>query len=123
VIAVMNGALREVVLTPALGTQWGHVVSTLLLAALILVLAAISGHWIGFQNDSEAVRVGLLWTVLVLAFEFLAGHFLFGRSWEYLLADYNVSAGRVWVLVPIVTLFAPLLSERLMKRRAEPSAH
>lgn len=122
VVAVMNGALREAVLTPVFGAPGAHVLSTLLLSALVLLLAAASIGWIGPRNDAEAFRVGALWTGLVLAFEFLAGHFLFGRSWEYLLGDYNVSAGRIWVLVPIVTLVAPLVAERLRKRRAEPSA-
>jgi hypothetical protein len=121
VVAVMNGALREAVLTRVLGARWAHVLSTLLLSALVAALAAASTGWIGARNDSEAVRVGLFWTGLVLAFEFLAGHFLFGRSWEYLLADYDVSAGRIWVLVPMVTLFAPLVAGRLRRRRADAS--
>jgi hypothetical protein len=121
VVAVMNGALREAVLTPVFGSPSAHVLSTLLLSAFILGLTAASAGWIGVRNDSEAVRVGVLWTGLVLAFEFLAGHILFGRSWESLLADYNLSAGRIWVLLPMVTLFAPLIAERLRKRRAQAS--
>ena len=64
------------------GAPWAHVLSTLLLSALVLLLAAASVGWIGPRNDAEAFRVGALWTGLVLAFEFLAGHFLFSRSWE-----------------------------------------
>jgi hypothetical protein len=41
-------------------------------------------------------------------FELLAGHYVFGNSWEKLLADYNLFRGRIWVLVLIVILFAPL---------------
>jgi hypothetical protein len=36
-------------------------------------------------------------------------------------ADYDVFAGRIWVLVPIVTLFAPLVAARLRRRRADAS--
>src|SRR5262245_27939426 len=85
VAAVLNGAFREAVLTAVLGAPWAHVVSTLLLSVLVLLVATASAAWIGLRNDSEAIRVGALWTGLVLAFEFLAGHFLFGRSWAYLL--------------------------------------
>jgi hypothetical protein len=120
-VAVMNGALREVVLTPVFGAPWAHVLSTLLLSSLVLGLAAASAGWIGARNDAEAVRVGVLWTGLVLAFEFLAGHFLFGRSWASLLADYDVAAGRIWVLVPIVTLFAPIVALRMRKGCADAS--
>lgn len=53
---------------------------------------------------------GALLAVAVAAFEFLAGHYLFGRSWPLLLADYNVLAGRIWPLVLIVTLVAPWIA-------------
>jgi hypothetical protein len=41
-------------------------------------------------------------------FELLAGHYVFGNSWEKLLADYNLFRGRIWALVLIIILFAPL---------------
>ena len=112
-LAVMNGAFRESVLSPLLGASWGHVTSTALLLVLVMLLAFLSVGWIGVRRDSEAIRVGILWTALVLAFEFFAGHFLFSRSWPDLLADYDILAGRIWVMVPILTLIAPLLAERL----------
>ena len=37
--------------------------------------------------------VGIAWVALTVAFEFLAGHYVFGNSWEKLLADYNVLRG------------------------------
>lgn len=112
-LAVMNGAFREGVLNRALGPQVGHVASTALLATMILLLAWLSTGWIEVRTERDAWVVGVLWAALVLAFEFLAGHFLFGRSWGYLLADYNVLRGRVWICIPIVTLMAPLWAHRL----------
>ena len=113
-LAVMNGAFREAFLNRAFGVQAAHVAGTVLLAVLVVILALLSRGWIGARNERDAFLVGVLWTVLVLAFEFLAGHFLFGRSWQYLLADYDLLAGRVWVAVPIVPLFAPLCIAQLM---------
>lgn len=51
--------------------------------------------------------------ILTLGFEFLAGHYLFGSSWEKLLADYNVARGRIWLLIPIVTLLAPVWAQSM----------
>ena len=51
-----------------------------------------------------------IWLVLTLGFEFIAGHYAFGHSWERLLADYDVCSGRVWLFVPIATLLAPRLA-------------
>ena len=45
---------------------------------------------------------------LTVAFEFLAGHYVFGNSWERLIADYDVFRGRIWILVLLMNLLAPL---------------
>ena len=116
-LAVMNGAVRDTVLTPAFGAQAAHIVSTAILAIVIVVVAFLSRDWIGARHDREAFRVGLRWTVLVLGFAFLAGHFPFGRSWPYVLADYDLLAGRIWIAVPLVTLLAPLCVARLAATR------
>lgn len=76
---------------------------------LILLAAWLTLDWIGPDSWRDAGRIGVTWIVLTLAFEFLAGHYLFGTSWEKLLADYNVFRGRIWPLVPLTTLAAPLL--------------
>jgi hypothetical protein len=107
VVAVANGAAREFLLVPRLGAQTGHVVSTLVLCAAILVVALLTIRWIAPRGRRGALWVGGAWLALTLGFEFLAGHYLFGNSWEKLLADYNLLRGRVWILVLIATLFAP----------------
>jgi len=106
-LAVANGALRDLLISPRLGPRAGHVISTLILCAAIAVFALVSIPWIAPPDRSAALRVGVLWLALTVAFEFLAGHWLFGTPWEDLLADYNVAAGRVWMLVLVATLLAP----------------
>jgi hypothetical protein len=44
-----------------------------------------------------------------VAFELLGGHYLFNRPWAVLLADFNLAAGRLWVLVLAATLLTPVL--------------
>jgi len=107
VIAVANGALREYLLAPRLGGQAGHVVSVVVLCAAIFVVALLTIRWIGPRGRRDAVLIGATWLALTLVFEFLAGHYLFGNSWEKLFADYNLLRGRVWILVLLVSLFAP----------------
>lgn len=108
-LAILNGTAREAWLTPRLGSQAGHVISTLILCAVILLVARLTIGWIGADRRTGAVLVGALWLVLTLAFEFLAGHYLFGAPWERILADYNLLQGRVWPLVPLTSFFAPVL--------------
>ena len=111
-LAIINGGLREAVFVPWLGHAPAHVASSLLLSALVLVVAGWLIRWIGPRSRGRAVAVGALWLVLTVGFEFLAGHYLFGQPWERLFADYNVFQGRVWVLVLIATFAAPVLAFR-----------
>lgn len=113
VIASANGAFWEAVLKPRLGELAGRIISTVMLCALILLIAVLAIGWIGPADGRQAFIVGLVWLGLTLAFEFLAGHYLFGDPWEKLLADYNILRGRLWVLVPITTLLAPWLAARI----------
>jgi hypothetical protein len=108
--AVLNGGVREKWIIPRVGQAQGHLISTLMLAMLVLLIAWLTARWLNPRTPSDAFAVGLLWLGLTLAFEFLAGHYLFHRSWSSLRAEYDVSKGRIWVLVPIVTSFAPLLA-------------
>jgi hypothetical protein len=107
VIASINGVAREAVLIPRIGDVAGRAVSTLALSAFIIILTWISIAWIGPRSTPQAWRVGVIWVVLTLAFEFLAGHNLLQHPWSRLLADYNVLRGRIWILALVTTLVSP----------------
>jgi apolipoprotein N-acyltransferase len=57
--------------------------------------------------------VGLAWLALTVAFEFGFGHYAAGHSWSELLADYDPTSGRVWILIPLWVALAPYLFYRL----------
>ena len=107
VLAIANGVFRNSIVTPKLGEQAGHVVSTIILCLIILLVTFLTIRWIGPSTNRSALLIGVFWVFLTVCFEFVAGHYAFGHSWEKLLADYDVSRGRVWLLVPITTLVAP----------------
>lgn len=108
--AMANGAFREAVLTPRMGRGVAHAVSTVMLSLLILLIGWMSTPWIAPATLQDAWMIGALWVGLTIAFEFLAGHFVFGRPWNELLADYNLLAGRIWLMVLVVTLMTPVVA-------------
>jgi len=110
IIAILNGGFREGALVGKMGRGLAQAVSTVMLSVLILALGWISVPWIGPQTLQEAWTIGVIWVLLTLAFEFLGGHFLFGMPWQELLADYNLFAGRIWLMVLIVTLMTPVIA-------------
>jgi len=97
-------------LVPRAGRGLGNAVSTVILSALIVAAGWISIPWIGPRSLQDAWTIGVVWVTLTLAFEFLAGHFVFGKPWAELLADYNLMAGRIWIMVLIVTLMTPIVA-------------
>jgi hypothetical protein len=107
-IAFANGALREIVLIPRLGEYPGHVISTTALTTCVILVAWWTVGWIGVASPAQAIAIGAAWVLCTLAFEFGAGHYIFGNPFERLLADYDLRGGRIWVLVLVATFFAPL---------------
>lgn len=115
VLANINGAVRQAWLIPRLGEPVGRVVSTLALSGIVVLLTWLTIRWMGPASTGDAMRIGVLWLGLTLAFEFLVGHYLFRQPWTALLEDYDITRGRIWVLVLLVVLFAPLLSGRAQR--------
>jgi len=112
VVAVVNGGIREAWIIPATGELAGHAISTVMLCAAILAFTWLVRGWMRPASRKQALQIGALWLALTLAFEFLAGHYLFGTPWQRLLADYNVFRGRIWVLVLMTTALAPTVGLR-----------
>jgi hypothetical protein len=121
-VGVTNGMIRGALLVPMLGDQPAHVLSTFILCVLVFVVAFIFIRWIGPSTAQKALMIGLLWAALTVLFEFVAGHYAFGNSWEKLLADYNIWQGRIWLLVPIVLCLAPLWTFRVRRMKTSHRA-
>lgn len=116
VLAILNATVREAVIAPIVGDYWGHVIST------ITFLSGLSGvtylYFTRYTEHSveELAAIGVIWPVMTVLFEFGFGHYVMDNTWETLLADYNVLAGRVWSLVPIAMAVTPLLFGWYLKR-------
>ena len=110
VVAFANGALREVALVPRVGDAAGRAISSVTLAVAIVAATWFTIGWIRPRSTADAWAIGIVWLCLTLGFEFLAGHYLFGNSWSQLWAEYNVLRGRLWILVPVATLLAPVMT-------------
>ena len=111
-VASVNGGVREALLVPMTGPGAARAVSTLLLCAVVFLLTYLTITWIDPRSSRDAWIIGGFWVALTLAFEFLAGHYLFGSPWSELLAEYNVFRGRIWILAVITIFVAPPVCAR-----------
>lgn len=115
-IAIVNGALREIYYTSHVGELAAHQLSTVSGIFLFGVyIGLVMRRWPP-RTGGASVMIGLIWLALTIIFEFGFGRYVRGLSWSVLLHDYNLLAGRVWVLVLVWVALAPYLFYRLQTK-------
>ncbi|MCB1748852.1 MAG: hypothetical protein H6977_13070 [Gammaproteobacteria bacterium] len=97
-IAIGNGIVREKTYGRHLGERTAHQLSTLLAATAVGIVGWLLQRGWPLADVGVALRVGLAWLVMTIAFEFGFGHYVAGHSWQRLWADYDLRRGRVWGL-------------------------
>lgn len=112
-IAVANGALRDLWYGKRMSELSAHQLSTAVGFVLLGVYIWVVMRLWPPASVEHAWAVGALWFVLTLAFEFLFGRYVVRKSWQHLFHDYNLLAGRVWVVIPLWVAVAPYLFSRL----------
>lgn len=96
---IANGILREVALKRVLSDPAADAVSALLGVAIILVATRFLLHPLAGKSVPKLVRASVTLVLLTVAFEFGFGHYVDGKSWTELLANYELWNGRLWPLV------------------------
>ena len=110
----IHGTIRQLFIAPALGDLQARQVGVLTGSAIIFAIAITFIRWIGSRSFGEQFRVGLLWVVLIVIFEFSLGAAL-GYSRERMLSDYNMAGGEgggFMALGLLFMLFAPALAAK-----------
>ncbi|MEF3695656.1 hypothetical protein [Desulfolutivibrio sp.] len=106
--AVVLGLVRGRFVTPRLGEARARRLMTLVMCLCIYIYTWIMMHFWGETSVWTALKVGVSWTVATFVFECTMGMVLMKKSWSEIMADYNVCHGRLWLLVLVSTLTAPL---------------
>jgi hypothetical protein len=114
-IGILNGIVREVTYGKYLDELRAHQASTITGVLLFgFYIWALTRLW-SFESPEQALTIGFIWLGLTVVFEFTFGHYVVGHSWSRLLSDYNILAGRVWIVVLIWIAIAPLLFFRFLQ--------
>lgn len=115
--AILNGTFRNSFLEPKVGQYAGHVISTIILVCVILVMTYLFINNVKIAyTKTDLLLIGALWLLLTVSFEFIFGHYVVGKSWSTLCADYNILKGRIWSLVLLTTFIAPLLFGSVLQK-------
>jgi len=113
--AITVAIIRNGVLLPPLGEQTAHQVGTILYLIVQFLIIYMFVKRSCLKKTSTLLSVGIYWLILTITFEFIFGHFVIGHSWEKLFTHYNIFQGRLWVLVLINNVAAPLISGKLIR--------
>ncbi len=118
-VAFINGTLRELVYKPYTGELVAHQISTILACVAFFCLAywLLATHVIALSKW-KLFAIGFLWLVLTILFEFGLGR-LTGAPTAKLLHDYNLTEGRIWMLLLLTVLLTPLWIQQLHLRKPE----
>ena len=117
VIGILNGTIRELFFKKYLAELPAHQLSTF--SRIILFgcfIGFVTQKW-PFTSGTKALKVGFIWLILTIWFEFGFGHYVVGDPWQKLLHDYNLLEGRVWTLVLLWITIAPWLFYKIHLRK------
>ena len=113
ILAILNGAIREKLLTPNIGSSIALPMSGLLLSILILLVAFVTMPFFGSSESKTYIFIGAIWFLLTLSFEFLFGHFVVGKSWHEIIKVFDIKKGDLFTVTLFATLISPWLSAKL----------
>lgn len=106
--AILNGGLRDYVLAKVVDAAWLLPISGFILSACIFLIT-----WLLLPRIAKSCTfkdcwlIGICWSVLTIAFEFVSG-LAGGNTMEQLLNAYNPLTGNLWLLVLMTTLLSPV---------------
>jgi hypothetical protein len=113
-IAIANGALRQLTFGKVMPELRAHQLSTAIGSVLVgLFIWTVVRLWPP-ASARQAFSIGLVWLALTVAFEFIFGHFVMHRPWNQLFHDYDPIEGRVWTLFLIWLTLAPCIFFRFL---------
>jgi hypothetical protein len=116
VLAVVNGGVRDYAYNPQVGDLAAHQISTIVLIILFAVYFRFLARRRPIDTAKQAWIIGGMWFLMTEVFEIVLGR-MAGESWGKLLQAYNLSAGQVWIFIPLWVLAGPYVFFRYAQRK------
>jgi hypothetical protein len=120
VIAVANGAFRQLTFARVMSKPHAHQLSTLTGSVCIGVFIWFIVRAWPPSSGRQALLIGLFWVLLTVTFESFIGLALQHRSLQEVLFEYNLFASRVWALFLFWLGLAPWAFFRLRRDQNAP---
>ena len=109
----VNGTVRTLWIAPRVGDFRARQIGAFTASLLIVAIACWFSNWMRLRGVREQLQAGLLWVALMLGFELLFGHYVFGMTWAKLAQDYDLLHGGLLPLGFVVLMLAPWIGARV----------
>ena len=107
VLMIINGTARNFLYGPYMAELTAHQASTVTGVALVYAATWLMNRRWRIPDRGTAWAIGAAWLLATVVFEFGFGHYVMGHGWDKLLHDYNLFAGRVWLMLLAATAVIP----------------
>ncbi len=122
VLGIVNGVARELTYKDRIGETTANQISAGTLSALLALYFVILQRRWPIPTTRNALEIGCAWAVLTVLFEFGFGHWVDRKSWDELLANYDITEGQLWSLVLLWIGVGPAATRTVAASRfARPS--
>jgi hypothetical protein len=118
-VMIANGIFRELVLERWMVPMVAEILSVCLGIAIIVVMTRYLLRPLAGRSATALVRASVTLVLLTVAFEFSFGHYVDGKSWSELLANYAIWDGRLWPVALMTLAFMPFLWGRWSLREPQ----
>lgn len=113
-LAIINGIFREAALNLVMSAYAAMVVSGILLSLFIIALTIIFIPKIGRTDAATYIKMGLVWILATVVFEFAFG-FAGGEEFSQMIKAYDITTGNLWLLVVLTTGASPWIAAKARK--------
>ena len=113
-LAIINGALRDFITEPLLGSGAALPLSGILLSAMIFITAYLLVPKLGNMKSYEYCLIGAMWFVLTNLFDLIM-ILVSGNPISDFFMMFDITTGNLWILVVVSCLVSPALAAKIRK--------
>jgi len=113
IAAIINGAVREKLLIPLIGSDLSIPLSGITLSMLVFTITYFTIAFFGILKPRVYILIGLFWIVLTVAFEYLFGHYVMGKPWYEINQVFSLQEGNLMIIVLVITAVSPWVAANL----------
>lgn len=120
-----NGMVRVRLLSRRLGNRRARAVSLLTGCFLIFIITWLALPWVGPDRLGDALLIGLISMVLMVAYDVGIGRWVFRMKWRTIIADFDLrrgnylALGMLWILIAPVSVFLVAMQDHAAQLLAQ----